>query len=318
MLDIINFDSSDEHFALLVSLQDVLWPYPWKKWESVEMCRYHAELIPAKCKAHLDFIRHEGNVIGWGATHHNLWAFDPNLLDSTLIIPQEDKYLDCAQQYLELQIETARKIKAKVFRAWSDSGSNWFKNFYTKNGFEISLIEYISELNLDKFFIDAFESSVSRFEKNAYVISSLQELKKLNADWETKMFDLWKRIEQDVPSDLVLDLDFDLWKSSIFCPWFKEEDVYIVVDGDKWVALSTYARSLRSNDKISTDLTGVLPEYRRQGICSAVKIHALKDLKKKGFKVVFTGNEENNPMFQINLMLGFKKVGEEFGCKLAL
>jgi len=318
VLDIINFDSSDEHFALLVSLQDVLWPYPWKKWESVEMCRYHAELIPAKCKAHLDFIRHEGNVIGWGATHHNLWAFDPNLLDSTLTIPQEDKYLDCAQQYLELQIETARKMKVKVFRAWSDSGSNWFKNFYTKNGFEISLLEYISELNLDKFFIDAFESSVSRFKKSAYVISNLQELKKLNADWETKMFDLWKRIEQDVPSDLVLDLDFDLWKSSIFCPWFKEEDVYIVVDGDKWVALSTYARSLRSNDKISTDLTGVLPEYRRQGICSAVKIHALKDLKKKGFKAVLTGNEENNPMFQINLMLGFKKVGEEFGCKLAL
>jgi len=163
VLDIINFDSSDEHFALLVSLQDVLWPYPWKKWESVEMCRYHAELIPAKCKAHLDFIRHEGNVIGWGATHHNLWAFDPNLLDSTLTIPQEDKYLDCAQQYLELQIETARKMKVKVFRAWSDSGSNWFKNFYTKNGLEISLLEYISELNLDKFFIDAFESSVSRF-----------------------------------------------------------------------------------------------------------------------------------------------------------
>ena len=318
MLDIINFDSSDEHFALLVSLQDVLWPYPWKKWESVEMCRYHAELIPAKCKAHLDFIRHEGNVIGWGATHHNLWAFDPNLLDSTLTIPQEDKYLDCAQQYLELQIKTARKMKVKVFRAWSDSGSNWFKNFYTKNGLEISLLEYISELNLDKFFIDAFESSVSRFEKSAYVISNLQELKKLNADWETKLFDLYERVEQDVPIDLVLDLDFDFWKSSIFCPWFKEEDVYIVVDGDKWVALSTYARSLRSNDKISTGLTGVLPEYRRQGICSAVKIHALKDLKKKGFKAVFTGNEENNPMFQINLMLGFKKVGEEFGCKLAL
>ena len=60
-------------------------------------------------KLNLDFIRHEGNVIGWGATHHNLWAFDPNLLDSTLTIPQEDKYLDCAQQYLELQIETSKK-----------------------------------------------------------------------------------------------------------------------------------------------------------------------------------------------------------------
>ena len=318
VLDIINFDSSNEHFALLVSLQDVLWPYPWKNWESIEMCRYDAALIPLKCKAQLDFIRYEGQVIGWGATHHDQWSFDPNLLDSTLTIPQEDKYLDCAQQYLEHQIKRARKMKVKIFRAWSDIGSNWYKDFYQRNGFEISLLEYISEISLDKFFIEDFESSVSRFKKSTYVISNLQELKKLNADWETKLFDLYERVEQDVPIDLVLDLDFDFWKSSIFCPWFKEEDVYIVVDGDKWVALSTYARSLRSNDKISTGLTGVLPEYRRQGICSAVKIHALLDLKKKGFKKVFTGNEENNPMFQINLMLGFKKIREEFGCKLAL
>ena len=49
-----------------------------------------------------------------------------------------------------------------------------------------------------------------------------------------------------------------------------------------------------------------------------MKVHALDDLKKKGFKKVFTGNEENNPMFQINLMLGFQKIGTEIGCQLIL
>ena len=318
MLDIVRFNSSEEHFALLVSLQDALWPDPWKNWESVEMCRYGANLIPAKCKAQLDFIQHKGNIIGWGATHHDPWAFDPNLLDSTLTIPQEDKYLDCAQQYLEYQIKRARKMKVKVFRAWSDQGKDWAEDFYTSNGFKISLRDYISELNLDKFFIDDFKSTTSRFEKSAYSISNLKELKKLYSDWEKKLFDLWKKIEHDVPSDVNLDIDFGLWKPSILCPWFKEEDVYIVLDGDKWVALSSYARSLRSSEKITTELSGVLPEYRRQGICSAVKIYALENLKKKRFKQVFTGNEENNPMFQINLMLGFKKVGEEFGCKLSI
>ena len=318
VLDIINFDSSDEHFALLVSLQDVLWPYPWKNWESVKMCRYDAALIPPKCKAQLDFIRYDGRVIGWGATHHDQWGFDPNLLDSTLTIPQEDKYLDCAQQYLEYQIKRARKMNVKIFRAWSSIGSDWYKGFYKKNRFEISLLEYISEINLDKFFIKNFESSVSRFDKNTYIISNLKELKKLHSDWEMKLFNLWKQIEHDVPSDINLDIELDLWKSSIFCPWFKEEDTYIVTDGDKWIALSSYTRSLRSRHEISTELTGVLPNYRRQGICSAVKLHSLLDLKKKGFKKVFTGNEENNPMFQINLMLGFKKIGTEFGCKLFL
>ncbi|HIB75750.1 MAG TPA: hypothetical protein EYO56_07780, partial [Gammaproteobacteria bacterium] len=76
-------------------------------------------------------------------------------------------------------------MKVKIFRAWSDIGSNWYKDFYQRNGFEISLLEYISEISLDKFFIEDFESSVSRFKKSTYVISNLQELKKLNADWET-------------------------------------------------------------------------------------------------------------------------------------
>ena len=110
----------------------------------------------------------------------------------------------------------------------------------------------------------------------------------------------------------------DSWRGHLFTPWFKPEDLYIVVDEDKWVALSSYDRSDITNDTVLTDLTGVVPEYRRKGICMAVKLFALEDLKKKGFKKVFTGNEENNPMFQINLKLGFKKIAREVGCKLAL
>jgi hypothetical protein len=113
-------------------------------------------------------------------------------------------------------------------------------------------------------------------------------------------------------------MDFDFWKSSLFAPWFQAEDLYIVRDGSKWVALSSYDRSDVTSETVSTDLSGVVPDYRRRGICTSLKILALDDLKKKGFKKVFTGNEENNPMFQINLMLGFKKIGTQFGCKISL
>ena len=53
-------------------------------------------------------------------------------------------------------------------------------------------------------------------------------------------------------------------------------------------------------------------------VADVAQVYALVDLKKKGFKKVFTCNEENNPMYKINLMLGFKKIGSEIGCKLAL
>ena len=39
----------------------------------------------------------------------------------------------------------------------------------------------------------------------------MKELKKLYSDWEKKLFDLWNKIEHDVPSDVNLDIDFGLY-----------------------------------------------------------------------------------------------------------
>jgi len=53
---------------------------------------------------------------------------------------------------------------------------------------------------------------------------------------------------------------------------------------------------------------GVLREFRRKGIATALKIKALEVLIKKGVTEVRTDNEENNPMYKINVALGFKPV----------
>ena len=53
---------------------------------------------------------------------------------------------------------------------------------------------------------------------------------------------------------------------------------------------------------------GVLREFRRKGIATALKIKAIEVLLKKGVREVRTDNEENNPMYKINVELGFKPV----------
>ena len=53
---------------------------------------------------------------------------------------------------------------------------------------------------------------------------------------------------------------------------------------------------------------GVLKEFRRKGIATALKIKAIEILLKKGVTEVRTDNEENNPMYKINIELGFKPV----------
>ena len=53
---------------------------------------------------------------------------------------------------------------------------------------------------------------------------------------------------------------------------------------------------------------GVLKEFRRKGIATAMKIKAIETLIKKGVTEVRTDNEENNPMYKINVALGFNPV----------
>ena len=62
-------------------------------------------------------------------------------------------------------------------------------------------------------------------------------------------------------------------------------------------------KALRS---LETGLTGVRREYRRRGIATALKVMALQFARENGYTEIVTDNEENNPMFQINLQLGFE------------
>ncbi|MDC0214630.1 GNAT family N-acetyltransferase [Gammaproteobacteria bacterium] len=313
------FRNSDPEFELLYELENTLESHV-RDWGSVEMLKYEANLIPERCNAQCEFLEIDGEVVGYGYTGHDAGAFDPTLLDSNIAIPNDARYSDYAQTYLEHQISRARQVEEiTTLRAWISKDTDFMRRLYTNNGFEISLVEYVSMISLDDFDVGRFAKFVRRFEDSSLKIFTLKELQQVDSGWEEKLFQLWHRIDLDVPSDVIEpDMDFEFWKASLFAPWFNAEDIYIVVDDHDWVALSSYDRSDVPTDTFSTDLTGVLPEYRRQGICTVLKLLALDDLKRKGCKKIFTENEEDNPMFQINLMLGFKKIGSEVGCKLSL
>ena len=86
-------------------------------------------------------------------------------------------------------------------------------------------------------------------------------------------------------------------------------DAQLAVDypyGEKYVG-STDLHVLPKSDpyKAWTGSLGVLREYRRKGIATALKIKAFQKLRKKGIKIIRTDNEENNPMYKINVSLGF-------------
>ena len=85
-------------------------------------------------------------------------------------------------------------------------------------------------------------------------------------------------------------------------------DIVAVING-KYIAstnLEIYHKT--EPHKAWTGELGVLKEFRRRGIATALKIKAIEKLLKKGVTEVRTDNEENNPMYKINVALGFEPV----------
>ena len=80
----------------------------------------------------------------------------------------------------------------------------------------------------------------------------------------------------------------------------------VALDGDKYIG-STDIEVFPKSDSLTawTCGLGVLREYRRKGIATALKLRALKVLYDNGIHFVKTDNEENNPMYLINENLGF-------------
>ena len=48
--------------------------------------------------------------------------------------------------------------------------------------------------------------------------------------------------------------------------------------------------------------------HRRRGIGTALKIKAMEFADRVGATIIDTMNEENNPMYQLNIEMGFKEI----------
>jgi GNAT superfamily N-acetyltransferase len=57
---------------------------------------------------------------------------------------------------------------------------------------------------------------------------------------------------------------------------------------------------------LQTSFTGVFKTYRRRGIALALKVRSIQYAQSLGTRLIIANNEENNPMYQINLALGFQ------------
>jgi GNAT superfamily N-acetyltransferase len=177
-----------------------------------------------------------------------------------------------------------------------------------KYGFEQVMRFQISHLDVTSFDPQPFAPTLKKVGELGIQILPLAEVATTDEDWERKLWDLEWELAQDVPaSEPLTRLSFEIWQErAIKSPGFNAEGQMIAMDERRWVGMSALWMAQGDPRKLYTGLTGVVRSHRRKGIAMAMKVQALEFAKRYGAVVIETENEENNPMYLLNLKLGFK------------
>ena len=178
--------------------------------------------------------------------------------------------------------------------------------FVEKRGYIEDQRDQESKLSLSMFEPDTFTDDLRRVEKSGITITSFAELKQNDPEFYKKLFEVGWELAQDVPSPEEHTCPtFDTWMKRWDNPNFLWEGSFVALDGTRYVGMSTI-RASQSNNDLDTGLTGVVREYRKRGIASALKVSVLTYAKKRGSECVRTWNEVGNTgMLGINFRLGF-------------
>lgn len=180
--------------------------------------------------------------------------------------------------------------------------------FLHKQGFHQTMRNPISRLAVAAFDPARFAAVAEQVQRAGITIFSMSELKQRDPLWQRHWYDLELAINDDHPMpDRGEPLPFATFAQLVDTPLVNTDAAFFAVDAaGNYVGQSTLEIPDAQSKTLSVGMTGVLRSHRRLGIATALKVRAIEFAQAYGAEWIQTSNEENNPMFQLNLNLGFQ------------
>ncbi|MGB1253262.1 MAG: GNAT family N-acetyltransferase [Candidatus Promineifilaceae bacterium] len=248
----------------------------------------------------------DGQVVAMGTIGHTPWSYRPKkFIIDWVCHPDWEESADIAfftDLYERLLTRSPEKVLAYI-------REDQLRRIHhlTKLGFEQSLVDAYSALMVGDFNFDAYGDLPAYLESQGVRIVTMSELEQSSDDgWVVRLESAEWEILQDVPQEEAFTRGTVAeWMEGNNDPRRPHDGYFIAVNNEgEFVGVSYLKRG--AENVFYTGFTGVKRNWRRKGVATALKVRAIEYAHRMGVHTIQTDNEENNPMYALNMQLGFK------------
>jgi mycothiol synthase len=306
------FQPSEAEYAAIVAVHDTAWPderhFPPEQWAQND-AEWTAEHLLQRF-----VLTRGGAIIGEGSCYEPHWHHQPGTVHLSWSIHPDyagrgvgallfDDMLAFVHQHRPATDTLATEMRED--RAAEVA-------FLQARGFAPVMRTEASALDVAAFDPTPYQHLEASLAGEGIRTETLAALQRRAADWREQLYELRWQIMQDVPSvEPQVKPTFEQFAQQVLDdPALDPEAWFLAVDtraeGEPLVGMSNLWVNDLSAQRLDTGLTGTVRPYRRRGIATALKVRTIIYAQQRGARTVETSNEEHNPMYQLNLRLGFR------------
>jgi len=300
-----DFDGSDADYEAVVRIANA--------WEPtaptcVENVKHRDDAREKQYMFRRIMVELDGEVVASGNFGESNWSHVPGKY--TLYFSVHPEYGNrgigtAVYDYIMSQLAAADP-KPTYFTTWVRDDRDVALRFVERRGFREIMRGASSRLELKEFDEKPFVGLATKLAEDGITIERLDRLVDRVPDALRRLYDLDWEAMQDMPNDdPPVRRSFETYLKIMQPPGYDPRLGYVALDGDDWVGATLLWRNPADKDTLGTEITGVLRTHRRRGIATALKVAALTDARDLGYARVRTENDSTNPMYDINLRLGF-------------
>jgi GNAT superfamily N-acetyltransferase len=258
----------------------------------------------------------EDAPLGYGEIYHEPSRFDPRRYFVRLAVdPRLRRQSIGAAIWTQLRAELDER-SAKIACLWSDDGTAC-REFIVRRGFieVVRSYEQVLALATAPLQLAAAEETVRARGIRVETLSDLLAREGETGLKEVHELDTASRLDQPTLGN-VTARPFDVWRHDVIDQTHPPLDSFFIAsDGERLVGCS--AVFPQGEEVLRILITGVLPQYRRQGIARLLKLRVHGWARAHDYREIHTSTA-NAAVVALNTALGYAIVGSWGGYELAI